>query len=103
MLSQHCAVTTLLTARFVPLARIPAYVACGYFKMNYAKFCAIIFMTALIYCIVIFTAIHLLGEVFGERMEVILGLAAGAVILTVVGVFGIKTALSKRGEAKDEI
>ena len=96
------AVTTLLTARFVPLARIPAYVACGYFKMNYTKFCAIIFMTALLYCIVIFTAIHLLGEVFGERMEVILGLTAGAVILTVVGTFGIKTALSKRGEAKDK-
>ena len=59
-------------------------------------------MTALLYCIVIFTAIHLLGEVFGERMEVILGLAAGGVILIFVGTFGIKKALSKRGESKDE-
>lgn len=90
------AVTTLLMARFLPLARVPAYIACGYFKMNYAKFCAIIFMTALLYCIVIFGAIHLLGEVFGERMEIILGLVAGGVILAFVATLGIKGWLRKR-------
>lgn len=97
------AVTTLLTARFLPLARIPAYVACGYFKMNYAKFCAIIFMTALLYCIVIFSTIHLLGEVFGERAEVILGVLAGTVILLLVGALGIKGWRRKRAAAKDQI
>jgi len=32
---QRHAISTLLTARFIPLARMPAYIACGYFKMNY--------------------------------------------------------------------
>ena len=95
------AVTTLLTARFLPLARVPAYIACGYFKMNYAKFCAIIFATALLYCIAIFGAIHLLGEVFGERMEVVLGIVAGVVIIAIVGTVGIKGWLS-RHTGKDD-
>jgi len=95
------AVTTLLTARFLPLARVPAYIACGYFKMNYIKFCAIIFSTALLYCIVVFGAIHLLGEVFGERMEIVLGITAGAIILTIVSVVGVKGWLSRRSKIED--
>jgi len=95
------AVTTLLTARFLPLARVPAYIACGYFKMNYAKFCAIIFMTALLYCIVIFAAIQLLGEVFGERMEVVLGLIAGGVVLLLVGTLGIRAWLHNDAKSGD--
>ena len=87
---------TLLTARFLPLARVPAYIACGYFKMNYLKFCAIIFFTALLYCTVIFGAIHLLGEAFGDRMEVILGFFGGAVILTLAIIFGVKGWLTRR-------
>ena len=87
---------TLLTARFLPLARVPAYIACGYFKMNYVKFCGIILFTALLYCAVIFAVIHLLGEAFGDRMEIILGLIAGAVILTLAIFFGVKGWLARR-------
>lgn len=90
------AMMTLLAARFLPLARVPAYVACGYFKMNYLKFCAIIFVTALLYCIVIFSLIHLLGEVFGEKMNTILGLIACGAILLTVGVLGIGGWLRRR-------
>ncbi len=93
---QRHALTTLLTARFVPLARVPAYIACGYFKMNYAKFCAIIFATALLYCIVIFSVIHVLGEVFGEKMEVVLGLIAGGVIVTFILIVAFRRWLAKR-------
>lgn len=93
------AVTTLLTARFLPLARVPAYIACGYFKMNYAKFCAIIFATALLYCIVIFAAIHLLGEVFGEQMEIMMGLVAGVAVLILVAIISLKGWLSRRSDS----
>jgi membrane protein DedA with SNARE-associated domain len=82
--SRHL-IPTLLTARFLPLARIPVYVACGYFKVNYMKFCAAIFATALIYCTVIFVACHALGELFGDRIElIILSLGAVFVFLAVV-------------------
>ena len=78
------AVATLFAARFVPLARVPAYVACGYFKMHYGKFCAIIALTATLYTVVIFALCHALGELFGDRVEVILGVMAG-IMLAVVG------------------
>jgi len=59
---QRHAVTTLLTARFIPLARVPAYIACGYFKMHYLKFCAIIFGTAVLYaCVAIFIIVAVFG------------------------------------------
>lgn len=90
------AVKTLLAARFLPLARIPAYAACGYFKMNYWKFCGIIFITALLYCIVIFAIIHLLGEIFGEKMDTILGIIACAVILIIVAALGIGGRIKNR-------
>lgn len=90
------AVMTLLTARFLPLARMPAYIACGYFKMNYLKFCTIIFGTAVLYASVIFALIHLLGEVFGDKIEIILGIFACVAILAVVVVFGIGGLLKAR-------
>jgi len=99
---QRHALMTLLTARFVPLARIPAYVACGYFKMNYFKFCVIILFTALLYCLVIFGAIHLLGEAFGDKMEVTLGLLAGGVILFIVSIVAIRGLLRRRLDSKEQ-
>ena len=96
------AIMSLLTARFLPLARVPAYIACGYFKMNYIKFCVIIFATALLYCIVIFAVIHLLGEVFGDRMETILGLIAGSAVLTLVTVIGLKGWLNNRSKREKQ-
>lgn len=78
---------TLFSARFIPLARIPTYAACGYFGVNYAKFCAIIALTAAVYAFVVFTACHLLGQVMGEQLKwilPILGLVAAAIVLFLV-------------------
>lgn len=76
---------TLLTARFLPLARIPVYVACGYFKVSYWQFCMFIFVTALIYCIAIFVMCHALGEVFGDRIELVI-LSIGIVALSAAAI-----------------
>lgn len=81
---------TLFGARFLPLARIPVYVACGYFKVNYAKFCAVMFLTAFVYCVVIFTLCHALGELFGGRIELILGSLAAIVVAVGVTAFLIR-------------
>ncbi|MGB6230459.1 MAG: VTT domain-containing protein [Litorimonas sp.] len=83
-------VLTLMTARFLPLARIPVYVACGYFKVNYAKFCAVIFATALIYCVVIFTLCHMLGELFNGRIELIIGTLGAFMIGVAILAFWIR-------------
>lgn len=99
---QRHAVTTLVTARFLPFARMPAYIACGYFKMNYVKFCVIIFGTAVLYASVIFAMIHLLGEVFGERIEIILGIFAAVAIVACMLVFGLGGFLKGRKAKSDE-
>lgn len=87
---------TLLTARFVPLARVPVYVACGYFKVSYPKFCLFILLTALPYCIVIFALCHGLGEVFGDRIEMIIISIGIAVALIALLSFAIRRAKRRK-------
>ncbi len=94
--SRHL-IPTLLTARFLPLARIPVYVACGYFKVNYAKFCTVIFATALIYCTVIFMACHALGELFGDRIELIILSLAAVFLSLALFAYLTRRALKKNG------
>lgn len=82
---QRYTLVTLFGARFLPLARIPAYVACGFFRVPYWKFCLMIALTATVYTIVIFTICHLLGEVMGERFEWLLPIIGVTVALLYVG------------------
>ncbi len=60
---------TLFAARFIPLTRIPAYVACGYFHVNYIKYCLYIAITALVYVALAFGICHLLGTILGEHLK----------------------------------
>jgi len=66
---QSYPLTTLFAARFVPLTRIPAYVACGFFHMNYFKFCLYVAMTALVYVGLAFGICHALGAILGENLK----------------------------------
>jgi membrane protein DedA with SNARE-associated domain len=75
---------TLLIGRFVPLARVPTYLACGYFKISYLKFCLGIALTAALYVSTVFTVVHFLGEIVGERLKWILPLFA-LLVLAVMG------------------
>jgi len=45
---------TLLTVRFVPLARVPTYVACGFFHVSYLRYLFWISISALLYVIAVF-------------------------------------------------
>jgi len=75
----------ILAARFVPLARIPAYVACGFFKVPYWKFCALIALSATLYTIIIFTICHLIGEIMGDQLRWLLPIGAVTLALIFVG------------------
>lgn len=86
---------TLVTGRFVPLTRIPIYIACGFFGVSYLKFCVLIAVTALMYVTVIFGAFHLLGAVLGESILWILPLIAIAGVALFIGY----QALKRRKEA----
>jgi membrane protein DedA with SNARE-associated domain len=95
------AVTTLFIARFLPLARVPAYIACGYFKMSYAKFCAIVAASAVVYVTAIFAICHWLGELFGDRTELIIGSLLVVVVLIAMLVLGWRRWMGSGGGSDD--
>lgn len=96
---QRYTLVTLFGARFLPLARIPAYVACGFFRVPYWKFCLIIALTATVYTTIIFAVCHLLGEVMGERFEWLLPIIGISVALLFVGYQVLKR---KKSEANED-
>ena len=63
---------SLIGVRFMPLARVPAYIACGFFKVPYFIFSAAIIISAFLYCSAIFAVCHLLGEVFEDKLKYML-------------------------------
>ncbi len=80
----------LLVGRFVPFARIPTYAACGYFKVPYAKFCFIIALTAVAYVTIVFSVVHFLGEILGDKLNWALPAIALCVLLTIAVQYALK-------------
>ena len=60
---------TLYMARFVPGTRIPTYVACGFFRAPYLKFCGLVVLTAFTYVAISFALFHSVGAVAGEQAK----------------------------------
>lgn len=79
-------VQTMLTARFVPGTRIPTYVACGFFKADYAKYLIVLCMTAMMYVAMVFTLFHVGGAALGERAKVWLPILAVGLLIAYVAV-----------------
>lgn len=80
-------VKTLLAVRFIPLARVPTYLATGFFGVPYLKYWLCIAFSALLYVTIIFTAFHLLGEIMGEHLKTyapFAGLAIAVVLVTTI-------------------
>ncbi|MBL4871756.1 MAG: VTT domain-containing protein [Robiginitomaculum sp.] len=81
-------VKTLIAVRFLPLARIPTYLATGFFGVPYLKYWLSIAVSALIYVTVIFCAFHVLGEIMGEKLKTYMPFfAVGILIATLIGYF----------------
>ncbi len=77
---------TIFVSRFLPGARIPLYIAAGFFKLPFSKFAASICVTAIFYIGLIYTLFLGLGEIAGERLKTYLPLVvlAGVVLFLVV-------------------
>ena len=85
-------VKTLLAVRFIPLARVPTYLAAGFFDVPYLKYWLSIAASAILYTTVIFTGFHLLGEVMGERLKdytpfIAMGIAGTLITSILVSIF----------------
>ena len=83
---------TLYVARFVPGTRIPTYVACGFFKVHYGKFVAIVILTAFTYVSVMFALFHTVGAVVGEQATFYLPIIS----ISVVAIYGLYRWLTHR-------
>ena len=92
------AVKTLLAVRFIPLARVPTYVAAGFFSVPYLKYWLSIAASALIYTSAIFLGFHLLGEIMGEHLKTYMPLVALGIVIALVGSIGFKVWMQRRGK-----
>jgi len=76
---------TIFISRFLPGARIPLYIAAGFFKLPFSKFAASICVTAIFYIGLIYMIFFALGEIAGEKLKAYLPFVAlSAVILYLV-------------------
>jgi len=77
---------SLLVARFIPGARIPLYIASGFFKASFLKFAMFIILSAVMYIGIAFGLFHVLGEVAGEEAKKYLPIIAIAAIVLIIAV-----------------
>ena len=77
---------TIFVSRFLPGARIPLYIAAGFFKIPFSKFAASICLTAIFYIGLIYCIFLGLGEIAGERLKTYFPLVAlsGVIIFLIV-------------------
>ena len=82
--------TTLVAARFIPLTRIPSYIACGFFKLHYGLYCFYIGVTALMFVSIAFGTFHLLGSLLGEHIKWILPFIGLAFVMASIAIQYLK-------------
>ncbi|MCF6221154.1 MAG: hypothetical protein L3J65_08590 [Robiginitomaculum sp.] len=92
---QNHAVKTLITVRFLPMARIPTYIATGFFGVPYYKYWLSIAFSGFLYVSMFFLAFHLLGELVGEQIKVYLPIVAVGLVVTVLGGLFLRGRLKK--------
>lgn len=89
-------VKTLIAVRFLPLARIPTYLATGFFGVPYAKYWLSIAVSALAYVALFFTVFHILGEIMGENLKNAMPLVAIGIVACLLIGFGARHVLQCR-------
>jgi len=89
------AVKTLVTVRFLPMARIPTYLATGFFGVPYYKYWLSIAFSGFLYVSFIFAAFHLLGEVLGEHLKSYIPFVAVGLVVTVLMVLFLRRRFGK--------
>lgn len=83
---------TLLSVRFIPGARIPLYIAAGYFGASWPRYALWIAVSVVIYVAAYFALFHAVGMAAGEKAKVWLPVAAIALLAS----FLVFSALRKR-------
>ena len=56
--------TTVLLVRVIPGLRLPVYTACGFFKLSWKRFTALVLLASLIWTAVVFYGLYSVGAMF---------------------------------------
>ena len=89
------AVKTLIAVRFLPMARIPTYLATGFFGVPYYKYWLSIAFSAVLYVSMLFLAFHLLGELVGGQMKRYLPFVAVGLVVSVLAALFLRRRFGK--------
>lgn len=92
--------TTLIAARFIPFTRIPSYIACGFFQMQYSRYCAYIAITTVIFVVLAFGAFHILGSLLGEHLNWLLPVIGIVFVIGVVSFHYIRFKVQRESRSK---
>ena len=93
---QDNAIKTLISVRFLPMARIPTYLATGFFGVPYIKYWLSIAFSGFLYVSMFFLAFHLLGELVGEQIKVYLPIVAVGLVVALLGGLFLKKRFGKK-------
>lgn len=81
---------SLVTARFVPGARIPVYLACGFLRAPFPKVAFFVILSAIAYCVIAFALFAWLGDMAGERIHMYAPIVAICIVFCIIGFLGLK-------------
>ncbi len=87
---------SMFIARFVPMARVPLYIAAGFFSTPFVRFAGFVLVAGLLYVALAFGLFHVFGEIAGERMKIYLPIAALGAIVLYLGYSQIKKRRKKQ-------
>ena len=59
----------VVTARFIPGARLPTYTAMGFFRLPFMTFMIAVLVASVLWTLVLFTAIYFVGEIFVDQLN----------------------------------
>ncbi|MDG1665976.1 MAG: hypothetical protein P8H55_02230, partial [Hellea sp.] len=76
--------------------RVPIYIACGLFRIPYAKFCMTIAFTATIYSVIVFALVYFLESFLGKDLKWVLLIIGFTIILIIISTQLTKKYLSAR-------
>lgn len=77
-------IISVITARFIPGARLPTYTAMGFFNFSFFKFMMAVLIASVIWTSILFTAIFFVGEVFVDQLNTWKWLIAGIMVVTII-------------------
>ncbi|HAJ48441.1 MAG TPA: hypothetical protein DCL54_17840, partial [Alphaproteobacteria bacterium] len=80
----HRLTVSLIAARFLPGARLPAYTASGFLRVPFMHFALVAAIAAAVWTPLLFSAVYMFGTAIIERLGVWKYVAGGALIILVL-------------------